>query len=614
MKRLAVAFYYDPHGKIDEYYFHLLASIRPFVEHMVVVSNGPADKEAESLLSLAADEFLIRDNSGFDVWAYKAALEHIGWEELSRFDEILLFNHTFYGPIFPFSEMFSEMDQRPCDFWGISGHRALRPHPFDSRRTEMPFHLNSHFIAVRRSMHQSKAFRHYWTEMDPVLSYMDSIGKHETVFTAHFQGLGYTCSVLLDPERYKTPYPVLMEPDKTLEDRSPILKKRLFFHDTLFLEREAINLPRALEIIKDRSNYDLSLIWRSVGRLGPPRTLNGNAALLSVLPDVPTGAQSARTRFRIAVLAHVYHVDMIDEILGYTENIPKGYDLIITTDTAKKQALIKQAIAKAPNSRKAVVLVVQSNEGRDTSALLIGCRDYALEDRYDLICRIHSKRSPQDGSKGDLFKLHMFENLLHTPGYVQNLLDLFANNPALGLVMPPMVHIGYPTMGHSWFGNKDNVAKLADKLGVAVNLDDHSPVAPYGGMYWFRPAALRKLFANKWSWDDFANMDYRDGSLAHAIERIIAYVAIDAGYTFRHVMTARHAAHNYVMLEAKLQALCANGAPVEIGNLGVRRAFHGLIFSIKRSIVIRSPTAFRVLRPLYRSVQWITTLGRGATK
>jgi rhamnosyltransferase len=603
MRRLAIAFYYDQEGKIDEYYFHLIASIRPFVEKLLVVCNGPVDDEARSRLPEAADSFLIRENEGFDVWAYRAALEHIGWDELSHFDEILFFNHTFYGPIFPFSEMFSEMDQRHCDFWGISAHKAMRPNPVDIRKSELPFHLNSHFIAVRRSLHQSKAFRDYWTRMVPINSYMDSVAKHETVFTAHFQALGYICSVLLDPERYKTPYPVFMEPDKTLEDRSPILKKRLFFHDTLFLEREAINLPRALEIIEDRSDYDLSLIWRSVGRLGPPRTLNSNAALLSVLPDVHTGARGAR--FRIAVLAHVYYADMIDEILGYTENIPKGYDLIITTDNANKQALIQQAIAKATNARNTVVLVVQSNDGRDTSALLIGCRDYVLEGRYDLICRIHSKRSPQDGPKGELFKLHTFENLLHTPGYVSNLLDLFAKNPALGLVIPPIIHIGYPTMGNSWFGNKPNVAKLTEQLGLNAHLDHSTPVAPYGGMYWFRPAALRKLFEERWSWNDFANMDYRDGSLVHAIERIIAYVAIDAGYTFRHVVTARNAAHNYVMLETKLVSLLENGSPAEFGNMGVKRSFHGLIFSIKRSILFRSPIAFRILRPIYRGLRRI---------
>ncbi|RWC51139.1 MAG: hypothetical protein EOS55_03495 [Mesorhizobium sp.] len=600
MRRLAIAFYYDRDGKMDDYYFHLIASIRPFVDRLLVVCNGPVDTEAQSRLSEATDSFLIRENKGFDVWAYRTGLEHIGWDELSRFDEILLFNHTFYGPIFPFSEMFSEMDQRKCDFWGISAHRTISPHPFDVRKSALPFHLNSHFTAVRRSLHQSKAFRDYWTQMAPINSYMDSVAKHETVFTGHFQALGYTCSVLLDPERYKTSYPVLMEPDKTLEDRCPILKKRLFFHDTLFLEREAINLPRALEIVEKQSDYDLSLVWKSVGRLGPPRTLNSNAALLSVLPDVRVGAQRNWDDYRIAVLAHVYHVDMIDEILGYVENVPKGYDLIITTDNANKQALIQQAIVKARNARNAIVLVVR-NDGRDTSALLLGCRDYLLEDRYDLVCRVHSKRSLQDGAKGELFKLHTYENLLYTSGYVENLLELFANNPALGLVMPPIVHIGYPTIGNSWFGNKANVAKLAKELDLIVHLDDSTPVAPYGGMYWFRPAALRKLFKYKWDWDDFVDMDYRDGSLVHAIERIIAYVAIDAGYTFRHAMTARHAAHNYVMLESKLQAAWANGGP----NLGVARSFRSLVVSIKRSILFRSPITFRILRPFYSGLRRI---------
>ncbi|KAA3451477.1 hypothetical protein C7I87_06695 [Mesorhizobium sp. SARCC-RB16n] len=608
MKRCVIAFYYEPAGHVEDYYFFLLDSLRPFSDRIVVVSNGALNEASKKRLAASVDAVIERENEGFDAWAYKTAIEQIGWKSLSEFDELVLLNHTFFGPIFPFSEMFAEMESRTCDFWGISAHKAMRPHPFDSTQAELPFHLNSHFIAVRSPLLESTEFAEYWDKIPPIKSYMDSVGKHEAVFSRRFQDLGYVCSVYVDPADYKTPYPVFMEVDRTIEQRSPILKKRLFFHDTLFLERGAINLPRALELIKKHSDYDLDLIWRSVGRLSKPRTLNNNAALMSVLPEQGLPTCSKQPALRIGVFAHIFYPEMTEELIRYVDNIPPGYDLFITTDSIEKKALILPMAAAACGAKNVDVLVVDSNKGRDVSALLIGCRDLLLDNKYDLVCRLHSKQSPQDGAKGDQFKHHMFDNLLYTPGYVLNLISLFAECPSLGLVLPAMIHVGYPTMGQSWFGNRSRVEKLARELGLNVQLDDNTPVAPYGGMYWFRPMALRKLFAKEWSWRDFADVDYGDGSLPHAIERLIAYVALDAGYVFRHILTPQHAARNYTMLEAKLQAAASGALPADFAGMGVSRSFQNLIVSLKRSIIFRSPLAFRILRPPYRLM--VSLLGR----
>jgi rhamnosyltransferase len=77
-------------------------------------------------------------------------------------------------------------------------------------------------------------------------------------------------------------------------------------------------------------------------------------------------------------------------------------------------------------------------------------------------------------------------------------------------------------------------------------------------MFWFRPQALRKLFEEKWEWEEFnAEPHHVDGGLAHVLERLIAYTAQDAGFMTRHVMCLHQAAHNYTWLEYKLQKLAA---------------------------------------------------------
>ncbi|UXN66753.1 hypothetical protein N8E89_19285 (plasmid) [Phyllobacterium sp. A18/5-2] len=172
-KRLAIAFFYDAAGIVDEYYIHLIEALKPYVDHTILVSNGPLSKNSENNIRPVVEDLIVRKNVGFDVWAYKSALEQFGWDRLKEYDEVIFYNHTFYGPIFPFSEMFSAMDKRNCDFWGISAHRAISPNPFGDELGELPFHLNSHFIVVRREMHQSPAFKRYWTDMGRIESYID---------------------------------------------------------------------------------------------------------------------------------------------------------------------------------------------------------------------------------------------------------------------------------------------------------------------------------------------------------------------------------------------------------------------------------------------------------
>ncbi|WP_022711834.1 rhamnan synthesis F family protein [Pseudochrobactrum sp. AO18b] len=240
-RRIAVAFFYDEHGIVDDYMVHLLKSMKPFVERTVFVSNGQLTSDSMSAVKAVADEVLIRENIGFDVWAYRDGLEHIGFENLSQYDELILYNHTFYGPIFPFSEMFEKMEAMPLDFWGISMHGRLELNPF-TLNGELPAHINSHFIAIRKKMFLSSHFSKYWKEMEKIESYEDSILKHETRFTKYFNELGYKSDAYIKPEDYGSFYPVFIDVAETIANRSPILKRRALFHKSLFHDHNAIDV------------------------------------------------------------------------------------------------------------------------------------------------------------------------------------------------------------------------------------------------------------------------------------------------------------------------------------------------------------------------------------
>lgn len=569
MKRLAIAFFYDKDGVVDDYMLLLVAELGKFVDKTVFISNGFLTQESKARLKGVVQDILVRENEGFDVWAYKVALEYVGYETLASYDEIILYNHTVYGPLFPFSEIFSEMGKRTCSFWGITSHKRMEPNPFTGNGI-LPFHLNSHFIAVRRDMASSDAFRHYWENMPKIGSYRDSILLHEARFVEHFTNLGYAVSVYMDSDQFSSNYPLFEEVDEAIRIRCPILKRRSLFADPVAMDQMAIDLPRALTLITETSNYDIDLIWRNILRQTELRVLHTNAVLFKIFPD--SRLQTKRRKYgRIAVCVHIYYIGMLHELFLVCNNIPVPFDFIATTDTDEKKSLIELFISKARNRYKlslfgarskinnVVVRVVEKNIGCDTSALLITCRDIIISGNYELVCRLHSKKSIQDtGGRGRYFKHHLFENLANSPGYVANVLDMFFDNPRIGLAIAPAIHVHYSTLGHGWFTNRARTESIAARIGINVSFDSDTPVAPYGGMFWFRPSALRKLFAYPWAWNDFeSELSYGDGDLPHSVERIYAYVAQDAGFLTQTIACLHQAEQSYVRLEYKVQKLAS---------------------------------------------------------
>jgi rhamnosyltransferase len=159
---------------------------------------------------------------------------------------------------------------------------------------------------------------------------------------------------------------------------------------------------------------------------------------------------------------------------------------------------------------------------------------------------------------GQSFKHHLIENLAPSRRFVKSLFDLLEQPEYrnVGVIAPPIVHIGFGTLGHSWYSNREPLEKIAKELKIEVPLDRDTPVAPYGTMYWFRPKALEPMFRYDWKWEDYnAEPNHTDGGLAHVQERLICYCAQSQGFRTLAVMSSGQAQRNYLKLEYKHQLL-----------------------------------------------------------
>ena len=131
-RRLVVYVVFDRRGGVDDYVAFALAGLRDHADRVLVVVNGSLTDEGRAKLEPLSDEILVRPNVGFDIWAHKDALDHVG-ASIEEFDEVVLTNDTWFGPVRPFAPVFAEMDARPVHFWGLTDHAREEPNPFTGK-------------------------------------------------------------------------------------------------------------------------------------------------------------------------------------------------------------------------------------------------------------------------------------------------------------------------------------------------------------------------------------------------------------------------------------------------------------------------------------------------
>lgn len=606
MKRAGIFLFYDPEGKVDDYILGCLGSLQQHMDYLLVVSNSPLDETNRKRLESVSSEVMERKNVGYDVGAYRDGLRHLGWDHMGDYDELVLFNYTFFAPIHPWAGLFERTDKWDTDFWGITEHDEVRPHPFLPKLV-MPRHIQSHWIAVRASLSTTKDWRTYWEDMPPIESYNDSIQWHESRFTGYFNALGYRHEVAYNVDDYPSANPVFDNANLLLQDGCPILKRRNLFHNPLHLDRFAIIGADMLEQAR-AAGYDTDLILSNLARTSKPRDLVTNAGLTWVVPQSASEeTYAAAATQKVLAVAHIFYADMAEEILQRLSVLPKGYYLVATTSNEENQAQIRAVMERY--GVEGEVRVVASNRGRDIGAFLVDCNDVLASGKWDIVVKIHSKKSVQDDyNAAQLFKTHLYDNLLNSRAHVANILAEFAAHPALGMVLAPLPHMGYPTMGHAWFTNREPAQAVAKRLGINVPFDKDMPLATYGSMFIARPQALTKLVNAGFKPENFpVEGGYKDGSLAHVLERLMAYAALSEGFYVRPVLAPKWAEVYYGYLEYKLAAVSSFLPPFTIDQVPYLKAHGGpipnVLASIKVNIMLRQPKVGNALKPAYRLVR-----------
>jgi len=243
------------------------------------------------------------------------------------------------------------------------------------------------------------------------------------------------------------------------------------------------------------------------------------SSLDGVAPEVASSA-------RVALHAHFYYELYARDLAARLAANETVCDLFLSTDTEAKGEHLRHAFAEY---RGRIDVRVVPNQGRHLGPFLTGLACEISNQKYDVFGHVHAKRSvgvndTWGNLHGSPWREFLWENLI---GGTYPMLDLaisaFAGHPDIGLLIAEEPHLV------GWDENRAIAETLAERMGIVSPLEDFFDF-PVGAMFWARPSALQPLLTLHLEWDDYPPEPLpADGTLLHALERLVPYAATCAG-------------------------------------------------------------------------------------
>jgi Rhamnan synthesis protein F len=229
----------------------------------------------------------------------------------------------------------------------------------------------------------------------------------------------------------------------------------------------------------------------------------------------------------VAVVLHLFYHDMWPEFATALRRQVFDFDLYVTiTDTGTDDdadRLKQNILALFPKAR----IWTLPNHGRDIFPFLFLVNGGVLAP-YRAICKLHTKKSPHRGD-GDDWRRTLTRGILGDPDRTRARLWTFLDDPRAGF----WVADGQFYQGDDWWGpNRPRAEALLGRVGITTGGRVLS--FPAGSIYWVKPALIRRIRDLDLGVDDFEpEQALVDGTTAHAMERVLGYLAIDAGLEVR---------------------------------------------------------------------------------
>lgn len=210
---------------------------------------------------------------------------------------------------------------------------------------------------------------------------------------------------------------------------------------------------------------------------------------------------------RVAVVVHLApSAPQVQPVVEMLSSIPVPFDLFVTNSTGSKVDVDTSSLQNLGN----VSVFEAPDQGRDLLPLVTLVNADLLEP-YELVLKLNSEAEGTD--------------LVQSVERVSSILAAFADDPSLGILGPASAIRG----AEAWGENRELVEAVMQRLQLGLEGRDLRFVA--GHTYWIRGFILQGLRSLQISeWDFESEFGQLDGTMAHALERVLGLVADEAGF------------------------------------------------------------------------------------
>lgn len=186
-KRIAIFASFSKKKQIADYVVYYLKALHKVTDTIIFVADNDMKREEADKLSGTVLTTICRRHGMYDFGSYRIgyfwALEH---HLLDETDELIFANDSCYGPVFPFEKIFEKMDEKECDFWGLTDSYEER------------HHLLSFFLVFKKNVFTSLAFHNFVSNFTKQESFWDYVNLYEKIFTELLENNRFKSAVYID--------------------------------------------------------------------------------------------------------------------------------------------------------------------------------------------------------------------------------------------------------------------------------------------------------------------------------------------------------------------------------------------------------------------------------
>lgn len=197
--------HFDKENKLSEDDIAYVKTLYELPARVIFITNSELPDSEIANITPYVESVIKRKNEGYDFGAWKAGVLEYGINNLKIFDQVILANNSCYRPVNDLTVMFSEMEQKKLDFWGVN----LFPYFADGSYINsdcIKEHIQSFFLVFQNSVVSNACFEEYWETLVCYNDLRDVVKYCESELTDYFKCKGFKYGVYVEETRILSKY------------------------------------------------------------------------------------------------------------------------------------------------------------------------------------------------------------------------------------------------------------------------------------------------------------------------------------------------------------------------------------------------------------------------